>query len=909
MKDRTNRRPKQPQYSGHEKEQMPKSFLESQAYNHILFAGSPIPLVVIDSEISEYVEINQAAMRIYGVEGLYQREDLVGKKILSFSTPTQYDGSDSGEAAQKHIQLCLKNGFEQFEWRHQKPDGTLWDAEVTLSAIQVQGKSLILYSLQDITERKRAEQALRDNEEKYHRLFEAESDAIFLIENSTGQILEANIAASNLYGYSNHEWVGLKNVDISAEPQKTLQSTIEQVRSIPVRWHRKKNGTIFPVEINTTHMTLQGRSVQIAAIRDISERVQREKEIREKAQDYQIIFDTVPMMIWFMDGNGFVLRANKTASDIMGIPAEKQVGMSHYDLFSREEADHFLADNREVIQSRRPKLGIVETYVDRKGQKHWVQTDKIPYLDDKGLALGVFIFVNDITDRKNAEETLRVSEERYRMLVEQAPEAILVYDVDLAKIVDANPVAEKLFGYNHAVLCSQDVTPFYADAQPDGRQLSESMQEHITRALAGEVLAFERTVLSAGSIPILCEERLVRLPSTGHRLLRASYVDISERKKAEKTLKNSQHMLQTVLNTFPGEVFWKDRQSVFLGSNTAFATARGLEPGQVVGRTEFDFPSKHKKAEAFVAEDARVMESGAPLAGVIESFEDIHQQVIWFDKIKVPIFNDEGSVIGVLGVSHDITQRVNAESEIRALNATLEQRVEERSRQLESANKELSAFSYLIAHDLRQPLRALDGFSHLLLDEYNEKLDEDGKNHLARVRNASHRMGQLIDDLLKLLQVTRREFNLSEVHLGRLGRNSIHGKRTLYPERKFKFICSSSLVVKADPGMMEIVIDALVDNAWKFTYQSNDPLIELGCSEQDGQVVYFVRDNGIGIDMTYKEKLFTPFERLLPPGQVVQLEGTGIGLAMAQRIIQRHGGRIWAESTLGAGTTINFTLG
>jgi PAS domain S-box-containing protein len=385
-----------------------------------------------------------------------------------------------------------------------------------------------------------------------------------------------------------------------------------------------------------------------------------------------------------------------------------------------------------------------------------------------------------------------------------------------------------------------------------------------------------------------------------------THVDITERKWAEEFLKDSQRMLQTVLDHFPGFVYWKNRQSVYLGCNLAFATLAGLSvPMQIIDKTDYDLPWFTAEADVSRADDQNVMDTGVPRIGYIQLQHLNNGKTIWLETNKVPILDEDGKIIGILGVSQDITKRVAAEEEIRALNTSLERRVQERTTQLESANKELQSFSYSIAHDLRAPLRAMDGFSHILLEENDDQLNDQGKEHLRRIRKASHRMGQLIDDLLKLLQVTRYEFNLKEVNLSELGQDAIHEKKTLQPERKVNFICPENLWVKADPGMMRIVITNLIDNAWKFTRRSSRATIEMGSFIREGKTVFYIKDNGIGFDMAYANKLFNPFERLQTSDE---FEGTGIGLAMAERIIHRHGGKIWAEAVLEKGTSICFTL-
>jgi signal transduction histidine kinase len=225
--------------------------------------------------------------------------------------------------------------------------------------------------------------------------------------------------------------------------------------------------------------------------------------------------------------------------------------------------------------------------------------------------------------------------------------------------------------------------------------------------------------------------------------------------------------------------------------------------------------------------------------------------------------------------------------------------------ELEAANKELEAFSYSVSHDLRTPLRSLEGFSSALLEGYNDKLDEKGQHYLERLRAASVLMGQLIDDILKLSRITRAEFRKETVDISQLAETVVTELRSVDPERQVEVMIKPNLVTRGDPRLLLIALQNLIGNAWKFTSKVPSAKIEIGDTNHEGTPAYFIRDNGAGFDMTYADKLFQPFQRL---HKATDYPGTGIGLATVQRIIRRHGGKIWAESTEGRGTTFYFTL-
>jgi light-regulated signal transduction histidine kinase (bacteriophytochrome) len=267
--------------------------------------------------------------------------------------------------------------------------------------------------------------------------------------------------------------------------------------------------------------------------------------------------------------------------------------------------------------------------------------------------------------------------------------------------------------------------------------------------------------------------------------------------------------------------------------------------------------------------------------------------------------SDVESVSQLADLSWDITERRRAEDEVKALNRDLEQRVIARTAQLDAANKELEAFSYSVSHDLRTPLRAIDGFSHILLDDYADKLDEEGKRLLTVVRDNTRRMGQLIDDILHFSRTGRVGIAFAEIDMESLAHEAMEELRPAVNIDKLRREIGRLPPAWGDSAMMRQVFVNLLSNAIKFSRSRETPRIEVGGAAQGGEVVYYVKDNGVGFDMKYIGKLFDVFRRL---HRVDEFEGTGIGLAIVKRIVLRHGGRVWAESRLDEGTTVYFAL-
>jgi len=264
-----------------------------------------------------------------------------------------------------------------------------------------------------------------------------------------------------------------------------------------------------------------------------------------------------------------------------------------------------------------------------------------------------------------------------------------------------------------------------------------------------------------------------------------------------------------------------------------------------------------------------------------------------------PLESEEGLL--AMSAIRDISERKSKEEQIVTLNADLNRRAAE----LEAVNKELQTFAYSVSHDLRSPLRAVDGFTRQVMESCGDKLDGQSKDDLQRVRAASQRMGQIIDALLALSRVTRSEMRRTTVDLSAMAETIFAEIQSNQPQRKAELLIKPGLVVDADANLLRIALENLLGNAWKFTEKKAQGKIELGLAQHNGQLAYFVRDNGAGFDMAYSNKLFGAFQRL---HRVSEFEGTGVGLATVQRVIHRHGGQVWAQGEVEKGATFYFTL-
>ncbi len=377
---------------------------------------------------------------------------------------------------------------------------------------------------------------------------------------------------------------------------------------------------------------------------------------------------------------------------------------------------------------------------------------------------------------------------------------------------------------------------------------------------------------------------------------------IVERSLVEGALQQNRELLNAIIEGTTDAVFVKDVNGRYLLLNKASLQMTGKELSEILGRDDTELFSS-EEARRVMEEDQRVLRNNA-VSVVEHEIASLKGERILVEVTKGPLHDKEGNVVGVFGISRDITQTRRMAEELSLLNEELERRVVERTARLEAAMKEQETFSYSVSHDLRGPLRHINSYTSIVLEEYGSHLPPDGKQYLERVCASTRRMGTLIDDLLELSRIGRSELNKVPVNLSEVARSIGSKLQDAEPQRRVEMLIEPDLEVHGDRGLLEQMLENLVANAWKYSSVRETARIEVGRSGGALKGTFFVRDNGAGFDMAYQNKLFGAFQRL----HGSEFEGTGIGLATVKRIVERHGGSVWAHGVVDEGATVYFCL-
>lgn len=383
--------------------------------------------------------------------------------------------------------------------------------------------------------------------------------------------------------------------------------------------------------------------------------------------------------------------------------------------------------------------------------------------------------------------------------------------------------------------------------------------------------------------------------------------DISERKKLLETLVREKKMFDALMDSIPDAIYFKDVNSRFIRINRPKAVRLGLkDPEEAVGKTDFDFYNEDFAREAY-EDEQRIMRTGVPLIGKVEEVKSKDGRVRWVSATKVPVKDENGNIIGLVGISRDITDLKLMEKKLEHAYMELKERVDELQRvheELKRSNRDLENYTYVVSHDLKAPLRAIRSFISFLLEDYGDKLEGEGLEYLKRIDAAAARMNEFIEDLLLLSRVGRKFMEVERVDLNDLLDEIIQDFKPIIEGKRAKIIFGKLPVLYIQRVWIKQLFMNLIDNGLKFN-KSETPTVEVSCDETSDEYLFRVKDNGIGIREEHLSRLFNLFERL---HSSEEYEGTGAGLAICKKIVEGWGGRIWAESVFGKGSTFCFTI-
>jgi PAS domain S-box-containing protein len=636
-----------------------------------------------------------------------------------------------------------------------------------------------------------------------------------------------------------------------------------------------------------------------------------EKALQESESRYRAMIATMAEGTMLRDMEGNLLLCNPAAERIIGLKAA-EMGRWSFPLEGwrtiREDGSPFPHDEHPVMitmRTGRPCSTVVMGFQPGAGALKWISINSVALRrDNEDKPYAVLTTLSDITERKQAQQMLDRERALLRTLVDHLPDDVVILDT-AGRFTMVNPawLAQHGFATDEGVVGCTAIDLFDA-------------------SLAAQVDAENNRIIETG-IGLYNQSRVVPKADGGTRWVLISKIpmrdrdgkivgvisiirDVTELKNALDTLQQERNLLRAIIDSAPDAIYVKDREGRYVIMNKAGLRFRGVEDhDDIVGKTAHDyFPAD--VVLGIDKEDSDIMNSGQPLIDSQRRSVEPRGGNRWISTSKFPLTYGAGAVVGLVTINRDITELRNIIEEVRSLNVQLEGRVRMRTLELQETNKELEAFSYSVSHDLRAPLRSISGFGGYLLKDNYEQLDAEGKSRLQRILAASERMGELIDDLLMLARISRQAMSLRKVNLHALAHEAIAALREASPQRPVDVSIAPDLKIEADAGLMRVVVDNLLGNAWKFTGKRPDARIEVGFANIDGAGAYFVRDNGAGFDMGYAGKLFAPFQRMHTQQQ---FEGTGIGLATVKRIVERHQGRIWIESAVNRGTTVYFTVG
>jgi PAS domain S-box-containing protein len=503
-----------------------------------------------------------------------------------------------------------------------------------------------------------------------------------------------------------------------------------------------------------------------------------------------------------------------------------------------------------------------------------------------------------VTAQEQQQEALRESHTLLQNTFASLNEAVFIVETGTRKILDYNDAVKDMFGYARGELIGASTSCLHVS-----EEMSRRFGEALLKAYE-DYGFFESTYrMKRKNGTIFDSEHFVTpIYDDGGRITSHVCVvrDISERKLAEEKLRRSEEKFRNLVET-TGDLVWEtDVHGAYTYTSPRLHDILGYEPDEVLGKTPFEFmPSEEARRVA------GIYASLAACRQAITVFENtaLHKngRTVVLEKTGIPFFDGEGKLLGYRGIDRDITERKYTEEQIMRLAGDLQRRAAE----LATVNRELETFSYTLSHDLKAPLAGIYISVEALMAGYAGQLDETGRLFVDSIHKASRRIEELLEAMLLLAQMSRTELQCEKVDLSGLALEILLQLRMEHPERKVDWLVTPDLSATGDPRLLRSALENLLGNAWKYTQHTGEAHIEFGVSTEDGAKVYFVRDNGAGFSMEAAQRLFQPFQRL---HRGEEFKGTGIGLATVQRIIHRHGGRIWGSGEVGKGATFCFTL-
>jgi PAS domain S-box-containing protein len=879
-----------------------------------LFESSAVAIVVTRPRDRRVVEINDAALRLVGLP----RAQAIGALTTDIVRPQPPEAFD--ELRDRVLAGETVTGMPMSFLRH---DGKPVDALMSVSLIELEGEPHFVVSVLDVTERNRAERARRQAENKYAALFASNPEAVVITRVRDGLILAQNPACERHSGYRSDQVIGRSVAElrfwVRAEDRVAVVAQLEATggaSNFETRF-RRADGREIDVLGSVARLEIEGEQCAIWSWRDVSDMRETERRAHEAERKFAALFENSPEPISLMRLSDEVrLAANSAWERVTG--------------HSRDRASSAPATTMSMFRNAHQRAELIAR-VKREGMVSNVHQRLVRAggAEFDALISGVVIDVEgercilwnwrDVSEQRRLEQAQREADVRYRTLFNSALEAIFIARSD-SVIIDANPAACALAGYERAELVGMNAVRLFSEEERRARPMRSNALRWAT---------LERVLTRKDGSTVTVE---VVGGGTPDGMVLAIMRDITERKRNEALLMNVARGVSAEV----GDAFFRSLAGHLareLGADFAFigelvADGRRVRPLVFLADGAIEPQAEHALRGSMSEQPLAAGRTVAFAHGVRSRFPgiaDMQSQGVEA-YVGTPLYGADGGALGVLAVGHRKAlerpqfwasmieifgaraaaeiERARAEALVRRTNESLEQTVRVRTAELEEANRELESYNYSISHDLRQPLNAIAGFAELLRDQSSAALPPPAAECLEEIEANAERMEKMIESLLRLARAGRGAIVKAPVDTRALVESVLHDLAS-----GGALLADVSIgelpAARGDPVLLRQVWANLIGNAIKYSRNQAAPRIDISGARVDGRVEYAVRDNGVGFDMQHAGRIFGTFQRL---PSAAGFEGSGIGLAVVERIVRRHGGRIHAESTPGAGATFRFTL-
>lgn len=846
------------------------------------------------------VSWNRGAERLYD----WKPEEVLGKSFYQIVKTAPVDDYNS-----QLLQLVLEQGTwtgEAIQYNRSN-DAIIVYGTASLIKDTANKPSGMVTVFRDITEEKRTEDALKYSEARYRSLFvnmlEGYAYCKMIYENDQPIDyfhLDVNPAFEKLTGLS--DVIGIPISKVIPGIKTTNPELFESYSRVASTGHPEKIETYIPALDRWFSVSVFSpvRGYFVTVFDNITERKKIEERIRQSEERLSLVLRAAEIGTWDWNLASGEIFASPQLRTLLGlsfdeiVTYERFIQVIHPDVRERinQVIQDTIHDNKDFDEEMR--------VIWPDGSLHWITSRGRVYKDQTGRAVRMAGATIDITELKRNQETIQVKDELLRLTGEMAHVGGWEFDTETLSGAWTDEVAR-----------IHDLDP----QQPTNAELGmsfyrgesrKSIEDAVEKAIKqGTPYDLELEMTTAKGIRKWV--RTIGMPVfQGNKIVKVKgiFQDITERKKAEDEIRRMNDELEEIVRERTAELsdLYNNApcgyHSIDKDANILFINDTELK---WLGYTREEVVGKKKIYEFFTPESVTTFNNKFPIFLKQGWINDLEFEIVRKDGSTFPIllsgsavYDQDGQFVMSRSTMIDHTAYRKTETALRESQA-----------KLVTINKELEAFSYSVSHDLRAPLRRIDGWSQALFEDYSQSMDETAQKYLGRVRAETQYMSALIDDLLELSRVTRADMKRVSIDLSGLAQNIIDGLQEVTPERQVEIVIQPELKTHGDPALLRILLTNLLDNAWKYTGNRSDPRIEFGVTDIGGKTAYYIRDNGVGFDISDADRLFDVFQRL---HTVSEFPGTGIGLATVKRIVHRHGGNIWAESQMDHGATFFFTL-